>query len=164
MFNETLLLLDSIASTEFITGDSFEDILRKASEFYLGERTGAYISSLDRMGDPNSNKIWVLIGRYHEEILKEDEILDGYIPFDIGLIVFADTEEEAKKIIKTHPTYLQDVQDTIEAFYYDDDKGQVELHEMDVLDWIFGDTGQKLAQLCGSFIEVPVEYHYLFRQ
>ena len=133
MFNETLVLLDSIGSymdvgeISIITGNSYGNILQKASEFYFGERTG------------------------------------GYISFDIGIVVYANSEEEAKNIIKTHPIYLQDVQDTIDAFYYDNNKGQTKIREMDVIDYIFGDTGQKLAQLCGDFAEVPVEYHHIFR-
>lgn len=126
---------------ELIRNDGWE----KHSE-YVAEYTDKFYQ-LGSKEDLENKKVWILIGIYHEYgIIDVERLESGDMKNDINAIIYAENLEEAKSLLKTHPEYLAD----INRIKKDDSS----IEEMDVLAFIFGDEGQKLAQLCGNFGEL----------
>lgn len=125
------------------------------------EYCAEYIDQMTRLGNPTVGKrIWVLIGIYHEyaiDFMRQlgyDGLVQEVYENDISAIIFANSVDEAKALLKTHPVYLADMGRV---------KNQVpDVENEDVLEYIFGDTGQQLAQLSGNFAEVPPEHYHYF--
>jgi hypothetical protein len=124
------------------------DLYNEDWEEYVGE----FIDKFTKLGDTSSEKIWVLIGRYHEYVITKKELKNGSIPNDISALIFANSLEEVKKLLKTHPAYIADIENVLKD---DPDSG---VEDLDVVKYIFGDDGQQLAQLCGDLVELPQEY------
>jgi hypothetical protein len=126
------------------------------------EMCGEFLHNFYLLGDPKTtSKIWVLIGIYHEycDIVETLEGGDNH-KNDITALIFANSLEEAKLLLKTHPVYIKDIADVIEHRNYT----RKEIDDTDVVNYIFGDMGNQLAQLSGNFGEVPDEYLTLIKE
>ena len=150
-------MFEGYGDIEFIDSDDVIRLYKKDDE--LEEKIGQFLSTMPRLGDPRTSKyIWILIARYHEESLELKEIKEGKIESDIDAVVFANSEKEAKELLKTHPIYIKDLQTTLE-----DGRDQQEYEEMDALEYIFSE-GSQLCQLNGDFVKVPEKYHKLIKE
>jgi hypothetical protein len=129
------------------------------------ELCGEFLHKFTLLGNPEtSNNIWVLIGIYHEtsDVVA---VLKGEYQNDITALIFANSLEEAKELLKTHPVYLKDVEETVNNTDVDRKQEEInEIRQMDVLNYIFGDTGNTLAQLCGNFSQVATEHVELIKE
>lgn len=126
------------------------------------ETVAAYVHEMTMLGDFNHPRLWALIGVYHENlyyVLKD--ISSGTIKNDITALIFAEIPEQASELLRTHPVYQEDIKATVE----DDSEPEsiAEIMTMDPLDYIFGDVGSVLAQLCGDFVEIPLKYVEVIR-
>ena len=138
-----------------LQSDSLQKI---ADEFDELENVGDFLSALPVFGSKSAPKIWICIARFHEECSDTgEEILTGHINNDIAALIFANSYEEAKLQLKSHPAYQKDIRAQIAD-------GNSDVEDVDVVEYVFGDFGGQLAQLCGDFMEVPVTYHQLIRE
>ena len=121
---------------------------------------GEYLSNFTKLGDPQKSCVWVLIARYHEYIrLQDKEIKTGKMDNDINAIIYANSRKEAKSLLKKHPVYITDLRTTMTS-YDEDGEPSGHLKNIDVVEYIFGDVGSKLTQLCGDFVKVNKDHKY----
>lgn len=139
---------------------SFEEMPSKMNDYdYDYDSVGEYLHNFIKLGDPQKSNIWVLIARYHEYHICDEEIKIGKIDNDINAIIYANSKKGAKALLKKHPIYLTDLRTTMTS-YDKDCEDSSHLKNIDVIEYIFGDVGSKLAQLCGDFVKVNKDHKY----
>jgi hypothetical protein len=138
-----------------------DDLKKEAKKFEnLDTQAGELLHKFDVLGNTCASKIWVAIVVFHEYAYL-DKIILGKSEPELSTFIFAETLEEAKKLLKKHPAYLKDIEEikNCEDIFSDG------IDDMDVVDYILGlnDYGGQFAQCLGGFGEVPEKWHSIIR-
>ena len=88
----------------------------------------------------------------NEYTYNKDDILNGNIKNNINAIVYANSENEAKQLLKTHPVYDKNIKEIIKDLNGEDDNYIKFIKNMDIVEYLFDNEG--LSELYGSIILV----------
>lgn len=135
--------------------DQFEDDFGFAiTEGDIAPETGVsqFLDQFTVVGNPDASNIWCVIAMYHEDTFPEDEPV-------MSMFIFAETVEDAKRLVKETPLYQEDIADAVTN--HQPGFTKEELDQLDVIEYIFGDYGDRLSQCIGQFGLVPPQWRSL---
>ena len=92
-----------IESVELIPEGHIDELLERFKEEGYSERVGTFIYDMQILGDLNASKLFALIAVDHERNnLDVENIRSGHLEVDLGVLIFADSEEKAIDLFRVH--------------------------------------------------------------
>ena len=92
----------------------------------------------------SKKKVYICIALYHEYIFDD-------IEHDIEALFFVDSKQEALEYLNKYQTIVEDKKSL---------KKSIDIH---ILDFISGDYGNQIAQLCGNFVDITDKKNELIK-